>query len=78
MFSTFSYVLKLCLFPSADGIFSLGCIYAIDFLLLETSHRDCVEDAECAGMVECGGHLAQVMCAFLSKVTTYMYIHVCV
>lgn len=70
----FSSVLKLCLFPSADGAFSLGCtlrcVYAVNFLLLETFHPDCVENAECADVMECGEHLAQAMCACLSKLTT--------
>lgn len=88
MFSTFFSVLKLCLFPGADGVFNsgctLGCIYAIDFLLLETSHLDCVENAECAAMTECGEHLAKVMmssarrpCA-LARLSNNVYARVCV
>lgn len=88
MFSTFSSVLKLCLFPGADGVFNsgctLGCIYAIDFLLLETFHLDCVENAECAAMTECGEHLAKVMmssarrpCA-LARLSNNVYAHMCV
>lgn len=57
----FPSVLKLCLFPSADVVYTLGCIYTIDFLLLETSHPDCVENAECADVMECGEPLAEVM-----------------
>lgn len=60
VFSVFPSVLKLCLFLGADEVFTLGHVYAIDFLLLEASCLDHVESAECAGMMECGGHLAKV------------------
>lgn len=65
VFSVFSSVLKMSLFLSADGVFilgcTLGCIYAVDFLLLETSCLDCVEMQSVLLMVDCGEHLAKVM-----------------
>lgn len=61
VFSVFSSVLKMSLFSSADGVFILGCIYAVDFLLLETSCLDCVEMQSVLLMVDCGEHLAKVM-----------------
>ena len=60
MSSTFSLGLKegvpeLCLFLTADWVFKLGFTSdAIDFLLLETSGLDCVENAGCAvPVMEC-------------------------
>lgn len=61
VFSVFSSVLKMSLFSSADGVFILGCIYAVDFLLLETSCLDCVEMQSVLLMADCGEHLAKVM-----------------
>lgn len=61
VFSVFSSVLKMSLFSSADEVFILGCIYAVDFLLLETSCLDCVEMQSVLLMVDCGEHLAKVM-----------------
>lgn len=63
---------------------TLGCIYAIDFLLLETSRLDCVENAECADMMECGEHLAKVVMSsarrlcVLARLSNNIHAHMCV